>query len=237
MQEPEEVDVHCGGLRVVGMDSETDSEYLESEDPDSFDLVFQGNDGNEESEWAEDNRIEEVTISSENFSDEGEEPVARSFEWEFLIAIINARRDLDVHFSNPMAGQDDYIWSPESEPLWQQVTEDMPVKGNPPAAKSVVENLPTVALSEDDLERNGGVCAVCKDEVLVGEMVKKLPCLHYYHGDCILPWLEMRNSCPVCRFELPTDDPDYERSKTRGSADDAYWNWDAAVSLDFELFA
>lgn len=178
-----------------------------------------------------------MTVSSENFSDEDEDPVARTFEWEFLLAIINARRDSVIYFNPHMIGRDDDIWTAESNPPWQQVAEEVTVSGNPPAAKIVVENLPTVAINEDDLQRNGGVCAVCKDEVSVGEIVKKLPCLHYYHGDCILPWLEIRNSCPVCRFELPTDDLDYERSKSQGSGDGVYRSWDAEVSLDFELFA
>lgn len=55
MQELEEVDVQCGGLRVVGVDSDSDSEYLESEDPISFDLGSQGN-GSEELE------LEEVSL-------------------------------------------------------------------------------------------------------------------------------------------------------------------------------
>lgn len=60
-------------------------------------------------------------------------------------------------------------------------------------------------------------CAVCKDEVSVGEKVTRLPCCHLYHRECILPWLEIRNTCPVCRYELPTDDADYEkRRRERG---------------------
>ncbi|KAF2584887.1 hypothetical protein F2Q70_00037860 [Brassica cretica] len=84
------------------------------------------------------------------------------------------------------------------------------IRGNPPAAKSVIEDLPVVELT---LEEGEVVCAVCKDEMIIEEEVKRLPCRHLYHGECITPWLGIRNTCPVCRFELPTDDLDYERQR------------------------
>ncbi|CAN7074897.1 unnamed protein product [Brassica oleracea var. botrytis] len=91
-------------------------------------------------------------------------------------------------------------------------------RGAPPAAKSAVEALETFEIGStcvEEGERMSLVCAVCKDAMVTGEIGKKLPCGHCYHDSCILPWLETRNSCPVCRFQLRTDDAEYERKRAR----------------------
>lgn len=68
------------------------------------------------------------------------------------------------------------------------------------------------------------LCAVCKDQFLVGAEVKQLPCKHMYHSDCILPWLSQHNSCPVCRFRLPTETNDGSKQGLPvESFDDADW--------------
>ncbi|KAF8045235.1 hypothetical protein N665_5370s0001, partial [Sinapis alba] len=84
------------------------------------------------------------------------------------------------------------------------------INGSPPASKRVVDELPDVEITSEELSIG---CAICKDEIVVEEKVKRLPCKHYYHKECIVPWLGIRNTCPVCRYELPTDDLEYERNR------------------------
>ncbi|KAF8407424.1 hypothetical protein HHK36_006557 [Tetracentron sinense] len=104
---------------------------------------------------------------------------------------------------------DDYFIGPGLEQLIQQLAENDPSRyGTPPASKSAVDALLNIKISDELLESESAQCAVCKDLFEFGAEVKQMPCKHIYHSDCILPWLAMHNSCPVCRYELPTDDPD-----------------------------
>lgn len=82
----------------------------------------------------------------------------------------------------------------------------------PPASKEVVESLPSVPITSEHVDK-GCSCPICQAEYEIGDNVKQLPCEHMFHQGCILPWLSKTNSCPLCRHELPTDDPDYEEMK------------------------
>ena len=87
--------------------------------------------------------------------------------------------------------------------------------GNPPAAKKAVENLKKYKITKEKIKEFGfeNSCAVCKDEFIIDEECLSMPCNHNFHKDCIIPWLKERNSCPICRYELPTDDKDFEERK------------------------
>ncbi|KAH0922393.1 hypothetical protein HID58_022411 [Brassica napus] len=76
--------------------------------------------------------------------------------------------------------------------------------GNPPASKSAIESLPRVEVGELHIKAEAN-CAVCTEVFEAGAEGREMPCKHIFHGDCIVPWLSIRNSCPVCRFELPSD--------------------------------
>ncbi|XP_019418476.1 PREDICTED: probable E3 ubiquitin-protein ligase RHC1A [Lupinus angustifolius] len=73
--------------------------------------------------------------------------------------------------------------------------------GPPPTASSAIAALPIVKVTQSHLASDPN-CPICKDEFEVGVEVRELPCKHFYHSDCILPWLQIHNTCPVCRYEL-----------------------------------
>lgn len=106
----------------------------------------------------------------------------------------------------------DYIDATGYEELSQNPVEsDKTVRrGTPPASRSAISTLPSVEIK---LEKQVLNCAICRDVVSICETTRKLPCGHGYYGDCIIIWLNPRNSCPMCRVELPTDDSKYEEEK------------------------
>ncbi|MQL70997.1 hypothetical protein Taro_003318 [Colocasia esculenta] len=75
---------------------------------------------------------------------------------------------------------------------------------HPPASKAAVEAMPIIEIAEDHI-RTEAHCAICKEPFELGGEAREMPCKHIFHQDCILPWLSQRNSCPVCRHEMPTD--------------------------------
>lgn len=147
--------------------------------------------------------------------------------WEVLLNVNNLGRNPEMMANDdddddigPYFGDnDDLLNAAEYELTFGQFAESENASLNrPPASKVVVEKLPSVITTKEDVVNEKALCAVCKDQIEIGEDGKQLPCLHRYHGDCILPWLGIRNTCPLCRYELPTDDPDYEQRRIRTAA-------------------
>ncbi|TKY89700.1 hypothetical protein EX895_001485 [Sporisorium graminicola] len=95
----------------------------------------------------------------------------------------------------------------------------------PPATEDVIDKLERFTL--DDKQRiekaRNQDCPTCKDEFLpspaeagdaqTGEQEKdedeeqqqdliSMPCGHIFHVDCLVPWLRMHGTCPVCRISI-----------------------------------
>ena len=91
---------------------------------------------------------------------------------------------------------------------------DLQHKGNPPASERAINNLKKIEINEQNInEFKEQTCNVCLENFNAGQITMKLDCGHYFHEKCITHWLKMRNTCPVCRHELESNDPNYEKRK------------------------
>ncbi|XP_071357126.1 E3 ubiquitin-protein ligase RNF115 [Trachinotus anak] len=101
-------------------------------------------------------------------------------------------------YSNP----GDYAWGQGGlDAVITELLGQLENTGPPPAEKEMISSLPTVSISQEQTDSRLE-CPVCREEYSLGESVRKLPCLHYFHSHCIVPWLELHDTCPVCRKSL-----------------------------------
>lgn len=107
-------------------------------------------------------------------------------------------------FQHPPGTTGDYVYSQtELDRVITELMEQHQGNAPPPAPKEVLEKLPKVKVEEQRVI-DGEDCAVCKDELIIGEEVVQLPCKHVYHELCVKKWLEVHDTCPVCRRSTTT---------------------------------
>lgn len=94
----------------------------------------------------------------------------------------------------------DYAWGPSGlDNIISQLLTQFGDNGPPPAEQDKIDSLPTVCVNA---ENAGTECKVCQEEFSQNENVLEMPCKHLYHSDCIVPWLKLHDTCPVCRYSL-----------------------------------
>ncbi|KAK1441842.1 hypothetical protein BgAZ_501740 [Babesia gibsoni] len=123
----------------------------------------------------------------------------------------NAQLLLQTFLQNPLDTQ------AMNQFIYYVMDNDPNRQGSPPTAKSIVESLEVDILDEEQAKKLE-TCAICTEDFSAGDRIHWLAknskeCEHAFHVDCIVPWLKQHNTCPVCRYELPTDDEDYNRQR------------------------
>ena len=60
------------------------------------------------------------------------------------------------------------------------------------------------------LEENRDSCPICLCEFQEFDIIKMLPCKHFFHKDCVDPWFLKEGSCPVCKQSLASTTSMYQ---------------------------
>ncbi len=112
--------------------------------------------------------------------------------------------------------------------------------GTPPATESAIKDLPEIEITDKDCKhcddsnnKEYPRCSICCEDLT--EKATKMPCGHLFNQGCISEWLKQHNQCPVCRYELPTDDAEYEsrkRSQQQSSSSPTRTNqWESSMNI------
>lgn len=111
-----------------------------------------------------------------------------------------------------MGNPGDYAWGREGlDTIVTQLLNQMDNTGPPPLEKEKIAEIPKVTINAEQVEMKLQ-CSVCWEDFQIDEGVRKLACAHVYHELCIIPWLELHGTCPICRKSLaPEQQPDEQR--------------------------
>eukprot|EP00069_Balaena_mysticetus_P021601 bmy_13819T0 len=152
----------------------------------------------------------------------------------------------------------DYAWGQTGlDAIVTQLLGQLENTGPPPADKEKITSLPTVTVTQEQVESEdfkdrmghlreiilymgkyepmknvsmdmvsgsdkGLECPVCKEDYTVEEEVRQLPCNHFFHSSCIVPWLELHDACPVCRKSLNGEDSTQQTQTSGPSASNRF---------------
>ncbi|XP_012140570.2 E3 ubiquitin-protein ligase Iruka isoform X1 [Megachile rotundata] len=96
----------------------------------------------------------------------------------------------------------DYVWGQDGlDAIVTQLLNQLDGTGPPPLPRKQIDEIPTTTVTQSHVDSKLQ-CSVCWEDFKLSESVKQLSCQHLYHGPCIIPWLELHGTCPICRQNL-----------------------------------
>ena len=65
------------------------------------------------------------------------------------------------------------------------------------------DSIPDSILEDvSELNDENKMCLICLEEYKNNDIIKKLPCNHIFHSECLKIWLSHKTTCPICRNDL-----------------------------------
>lgn len=71
-------------------------------------------------------------------------------------------------------------------------------------AKEIMDKFPTKKFNKQIHKNNS--CVICTQKYVKNDIILTLPCMHYFHENCIRKWIQNfhKKTCPHCRHNIYT---------------------------------
>lgn len=66
----------------------------------------------------------------------------------------------------------------------------------------MLSGLPREKYCSDNPDRQLVECELCLMEYSEGDELLRLPCMHFFHAGCVMPWLQKSQTCPMCQTDI-----------------------------------
>ena len=109
--------------------------------------------------------------------------IRRNNERDNNVNEINDNNDNENHNNDDFEEIEDISESDNENALDEGIINTFP--------KAIIDNI------EKLKEKN---CSICLEDFKKGEEQMTIPCFHMFHSNCISPWFELHNCCPVCKL-------------------------------------
>ena len=74
---------------------------------------------------------------------------------------------------------------------------------NKDESKELLKYIPTSVVNKERKASDSNYrCIICLSEFQVGEKESTLPCLHIFHSTCIETWINNKQWCPICKYDI-----------------------------------
>lgn len=94
----------------------------------------------------------------------------------------------------------------ERHPGWEHFPEALdPNATTPPlnpASTNTIDQLVRGRVTKGLATQPNNECHICIERYEVGQSTMWLPCGHYFHDECVVPWLRSWGRCPICSLRL-----------------------------------
>jgi hypothetical protein len=87
---------------------------------------------------------------------------------------------------------------------------DRPSTSSHPACSHSISNLKLIPRLSQKRVQKHIQCAICLEPFKKAQRnTLMMPCRHLFHKGCVERWLRSSGTCPTCRYELLTDNAEY----------------------------